>query len=61
MGVVEIVLLSENLEDEILEQFEEEAKKTGTKVTIISIETREGVQLREMGMIAAILRYEQHQ
>ncbi len=29
----------------------------GSKVRIISVETREGVQLRDMGGIAAILRY----
>jgi len=34
------------------------AKTFGTIVNIISTETREGVQLREIGKIAAILRYE---
>jgi len=58
MGMVDILLLSENLDDEKIEEFEEEAKKTGTTVKIISTETREGVQLREIGMVAAILRYE---
>jgi len=29
-------------------------------VFIVSVETREGVQLREIGKIAAILRYEMH-
>ena len=61
MGVVETLLLSEELEDEKLEEFEEEAKKCGTEVKIISTETREGVQLKELGKVAAILRYEQHQ
>lgn len=60
-GVVDILLLSEDLDDSKIEEFEEAAKKTGSQVEIISVETREGVQLREIGKVAAILRYEQHQ
>src|SRR3989344_2580837 len=58
MGAVDTLLLSEELEDEKIEAFEKEAEAVGTKVTIISTETREGAQLRDMGKIAAILRYE---
>ena len=56
-GIVDIVLLSEVLDDTLVETFEEEAKKFGTEVRIISTETREGAQLEKMGGIAAILRY----
>ena len=41
-----------------IEDFETEAEKLGTTVKIISVDTREGVQLRDMGKIAALLRYE---
>ena len=58
MGVTETLLLSEVLDDETIEEFEQEAKKVSTDVKIISTETREGVQLRDMGKVAAILRYE---
>ena len=58
MGVVEILLLSETLEDEKIEEYEAEAKKTGSQVEIISTETREGAQLKDLGRVAAILRYE---
>jgi len=58
MGAVDILLLSESVEDDVIEEFEVEAEKMGTTVQIISTETREGVQLREIGKIAAILRYE---
>jgi len=58
MGVVDTLLLSENLEDDKIESFEIEAAKFSTIVRIISTETREGVQLRDLGMVAAILRYE---
>ncbi len=60
MGVVDILLLSEALSDEKIEEFEEAAKPVGTNVRIISVQTREGVQLRELGKVAAILRYEVH-
>ena len=58
MGAVEILLLSEEVDDNKIEEFETIAEQFGTKVEIISTETREGVQLKEMGMFAAILRYE---
>ena len=60
MGVVDILLLSEDLTDEKIEEFEDAAKPFGTTVKIISTQTREGVQLRDLGKVAAILRYEVH-
>ncbi|MFH1134322.1 MAG: peptide chain release factor aRF-1 [Nanoarchaeota archaeon] len=60
-GVVETLLISETLEEGKVEHFEEIAKKFGTNVEIISIETREGVQLRDLGKIAALNRYEIHE
>ena len=56
-GAVDLILLSEECDDNLIEDFEEEALKTGATVKLISVETREGVQLRDMGKIAAILRY----
>jgi len=60
MGVVDTLLLSEDLPDEKIEEFENEAKSVGTNIKIISTQTREGVQLRDLGKVAAILRYEVH-
>jgi peptide chain release factor subunit 1 len=57
-GTVDILLLSEELEDEKIEEFEKEASLVGTTVKLISTETREGVQLRDIGKVAAVLRYE---
>jgi len=57
MGAVDILLLSESLPDEKIDELETEAKKTAVTIKIISTETREGVQLRDLGKIAAILRY----
>lgn len=58
IGAVETLLLSEELDDKIIEELEEKAEELGSESKIISTETREGVQLRDMGKIAAILRYE---
>jgi peptide chain release factor subunit 1 len=60
MGVIETLLLSEELDDETIDKFEEEAEKVATDVKIISTETREGAQLKDIGKVAAILRYEVH-
>jgi len=57
-GAVGVLLLSEILDEKLISRLEEEAGKMSTEVRIISVETREGVQLKEMGKIAAILRYE---
>jgi len=58
MGAVEILLLSEDLDEDMISDFEKKSEETNTEVRIISTETREGVQLKELGKIAAILRYE---
>lgn len=56
-GAVEILLLSECLEDEKIEEFEKIAEQFGSEIQIISTETREGKQLEDIGKFAAILRY----
>ena len=58
MNAVGELLLSENLPEDKIFELEEQAQKGGADVKIISVETREGVQLRDLGGIAAILRYE---
>ena len=60
MGAVDVVLISEEMGDDKISEFEEEAKKMGSTLKIISTQTREGAQLRDLGKIAAILRYESH-
>ncbi|MFP4403541.1 MAG: peptide chain release factor aRF-1 [Nanoarchaeota archaeon] len=58
LGAVEIVLISEAVDDDVIDEFEEFAATTGATIKIISTETREGIQLRDIGKIAAILRYD---
>jgi len=57
MGAVDKLLLSEALDEDIIDQFEATAKAYSTEVKIISTETREGVQLRDVGKVGAMLRY----
>jgi len=57
MGAVEVLLLSDSLEDEIIEKFEYKSGELGTETVIISADTGEGIQLKELGGVAAILRY----
>jgi peptide chain release factor subunit 1 len=60
MGAVDILLLSEVKADHLLADLETECQKYGSNIEVISIETREGVQLRDMGGVAAILRFPVH-
>ena len=56
-GAVETLLLSDTLPEEKIEEFSEISKEFGSKVILISTETQEGVQLKELGGFGAILRY----
>ena len=57
MGAVDKLLLSESLDDEIIERYEDKAEETGAEVIVISTDTSEGAQLKDIGRIAAILRF----
>lgn len=57
-NAVDILLISESLPEEKIFAFEEKAQQGGATVKVISTETREGVQLKELGGLAAILRFE---
>ncbi len=58
MNAVDILLISEIIPEDKIFALEEKAQLGGATVKIISTETREGVQLRDLGGIAAILRFE---
>jgi len=57
MSAVDILLISEELPEDKVDELEALAKQYGTTVKIISIETREGGQLRDIGLVGAMLRY----
>ena len=56
-GAVDLLLLSEDLDDETTDELTAIADKFNTNVEIISIDTPEGKQLKELGRIASILRF----
>ena len=57
MGVVDTLMISEDLDEAIAESLEKIAVQYGSKVEYISVETQEGIQLKEIGGVGAILRY----
>lgn len=58
IGAVDILIISESVNEKIVEEFMSEAEKLGTNVELVSVETREGAQIRDIGGFAAILRYD---
>ena len=56
-GIADTVIISDAVDEKVIDEFEIEGEKMGTKVEIISTETTEGVQLRDMGKFVVILRY----
>ena len=57
IGAVDVLLLSENLSDKQIDHFENLAEKTSAELMLISTDTKEGKQLKDLTGIAAILRY----
>ncbi|RLI93638.1 MAG: peptide chain release factor 1 [Candidatus Altiarchaeales archaeon] len=58
MGAVDILLISENLDDETIDKLYQKAKDTNTEVDIVSDDFEEGFQLwNTFGGKAAILRF----
>lgn len=57
MNAVDLLLLSDSLQEDHVFELEEKAKAGGSEVKIISTEIREGQQLKDLGGIAAILRF----
>lgn len=57
LGAVDTILLSAAVDEETVDTFIEEAENVSSDVEIISTETTQGTQLKEMGGFAALLRY----
>jgi len=57
MGAVDILLVSESLPDEKVEKYEDQCDEMGATFILISTDTAEGNQLRDLGGVAAILRF----
>jgi len=57
MSAIKILLVSESIDEDIVLALEEKVVAGGSILRLISTETREGVQLQNLGGIAAILRF----
>jgi peptide chain release factor subunit 1 len=57
IGAVDKLLVSEAVDEKIVDELDAKAKEMGTELVLISVDTREGAQLKEMGGFAWILRY----
>ncbi len=60
MNAVDLLLVSDGLDEEKVFAYEEKAQDGGAQMRIISTEVREGVQLKNLGGVAAILRFPIH-
>lgn len=58
LNAADKILLSDSLEENLSNDIEEKAEASGAAVIFISTDTAEGVQLKEIGGIAAFLRYQ---
>ncbi|MBS3156737.1 hypothetical protein J4442_01015 [Candidatus Woesearchaeota archaeon] len=56
-GVVDVLIISEKIDDKLAEELEEKATKYGARTEIVSIDTPEGQQFKYLSGIGAILRY----
>jgi len=57
MGAVDVLLISDDIGDEELDELEKKAESIGAVAKLISLDTMEGQQLKELGGLAAILRF----
>ena len=56
-GAVDLLIISESLDELFIDELTELAEKSGTNVEFISTDTGEGNQLKDLGGVAALLRY----
>ncbi|MBT3394946.1 peptide chain release factor aRF-1 [archaeon] len=57
-AAVKKILVSEKTDQDLIDKLEQKAVDTGAEIMMISVDTREGEQLRNIGKVAAFLRYE---
>ena len=55
---VDTLIISESIDTKTAEELEKLGEESGAKVEFISIETNEGMQLKNLGGVGAILRYQ---
>lgn len=58
MSAVDIIIISDDIDDDLIDDIEEKALNYGTQVEVVSSETEQGNQLKQLGGIAGMLRFE---
>jgi len=56
-GAVEVLLMSKDYDKPVMKELKQKAKDMGTTVEIISLDTEEGQQFKNLGGIGAVMRY----
>lgn len=56
-GMVEILIISEDIEESLADELENIAAQFGTTTELVSTSTQEGKQFKSLGGVGAILRY----
>ena len=57
MNAVKMILVSEDFEDNDLQELEKLVEEYGTEMKMISVDTMEGMQLKKIGGVVAILKF----
>ena len=57
-GAVDLLIISESMDTKTAEELEKLGEESGAKTEFISTETNEGMQLKNLGGVGAILRYQ---
>lgn len=57
IGAVDHLLISTSIDKNVITELEKSAKSTGAEVTLISTETEEGIQFKNLGGVGAFLRF----
>ena len=57
MGAIELLLLSEEIGEDKIEEYAEKSEESSSEWVIVSTDTKEGVQLKNFSGIVAILRF----
>jgi len=58
VGAVDTLIISKKLERKQIQELEEKARNISSKIELVSEETEEGQQFKNLGGVGAILRYE---
>jgi len=56
-GAVDTLIVSKDLDKPLMKELQEQAKKIDSTIEIVSLDTEEGIQFKNLGGIGAVLRF----